>query len=358
MAAVQPALFEPRTATPEQWARYHAFRRRRHEESAPDLPFDSDRLHEIDRRRDDPQTITQVLVTDDGREMIAAGRLFIPRPGSPGFESNRGILSFDLYVLKAHRRQGVARSYLRPLAEIARGHGCRVIGSESDEPGGNDALRALGMEKKAAERYSRLDLGRVDWALVRRWSLDGGRRNPDRNLQRHLNLPPRAAWPEYARAMTELFNTVPWEDAEHGDVVITPETLAEQAERLSLGGGRVISFVVREADGRLTGITEMALWEEQPEHARQWLTAVHQSVQGNGIGRWIKAEMLLHLRHNHPRVRWVLTGNASSNAPMLKINTELGFETYKVATTYQMPFAEFEKAVSAAEYHDLETGLA
>jgi GNAT superfamily N-acetyltransferase len=144
--------------------------------------------------------------------------------------------------------------------------------------------------------------------------------------------------------MTELFNTIPWEDAEHGDVVFTPEVLAEMAERLAAGDGQVLSFIVREPDRRISGVTEMALWEEHPEHAWQWLTAVHTSAQGNGIGRWIKAEMLLHLRETRPRVRWILTSNASSNAAMLKINTELGFETHKVVTTYQMPFAEFARA--------------
>ena len=106
----------------------------------------------------------------------------------------------------------------------------------------------------------------------------------------------------------------------------------------------MLSLIVLEADGRITGVTEMAMWAEQPEHAWQWLTAVHRSVQGNGIGRWIKAAMLIHLRDNYPRVRWIYTGNAASNASMLKINTDLGFRAYRTTSNYQMPMGDFEAA--------------
>jgi mycothiol synthase len=159
------------------------------------------------------------------------------------------------------------------------------------------------------------------------------------------NWPPREEWPEYTRVISELFNSIPFDDEEHGEIAITPAKLAELTRVMAATNGRVLSLVVREAEGRITGLTEMAMWEEQVGYAWQWLTAVHRSVQGNGIGRWLKAAMLIHIREHHPLVRWVLTGNAASNAPMLKINTELGFRTYRTTSGYQMPMADFAAAV-------------
>jgi mycothiol synthase len=269
-----------------------------------------------------------------------------PRPSAAGYESNRGILWFELYVLKAHRGRGIARGYLPALLELAATNEGKVIGVTVEDPDGEATARAFGFAKKSEERYSRLDLQEVDWPEVARWAEDGPRRSPERSLQLYTNWPPEEEWPEYTRVISDLFNSIPFDDEEHGEIVITPAKLAELTHRMAATDGRVLSLLVREADGRITALTEVAMWEEQVGFAWQWLTAVHRSVQGNRIGRWIKAAMLIHLRQNHPAVRWVLTSNAASNAPMLKINTELGFRPYRMTSNFQMPMADFAAAVA------------
>jgi len=340
-----PIQFEPLSASGEQWALYHAFRRRRHGESRPHDPVDSDRLARVELERQHPEEVAQRLFTTDGGEASAMATIWSPRPGAASFASNRGILWFDLYVLKSHRRRGVARSYLPGLLELAQRHEGRVIGLVAEDEDGHAAARAFGFEKKSDERYSRLDLAGLDWAMVEEWARDGARRSPDRSLELYTNWPPREEWPEYSRVITELFNTIPFEDEEHGDLMITPEKLADLSRLMAATDGRVLSLVVREADSGISALTEMALWDEQPEHAWQWLTAVHRSVQGNRIGRWIKAAMLLHIRENFPAVRLIMTSNAGSNVPMLKINEELGFQAYRWTSGYQMAMADFAAAV-------------
>jgi len=340
-----PSRFDPKTASSEEWSRFHAFRRQRHLEARQGEPVDPDRLAEIELKRDHPQDKTDVLWTDDGSAVSSVATFWSPRPGAEAYESNRGILWFDLYVLKAYRGRGIARTYLPALLELAVKNDGKVIGLTGEDSDGHDAAVAFGFVKKSEERYSRLDLEEVDWREVERWMEDGPRRSPDRSLQLYTNWPPEEEWPEYSRVISELFNSIPFDDEEHGEIAITPAKLAELTHRMAATDGRVLSLVVREADGRITAVTEMAMWEEQAEYAWQWLTAVHRSVQGNRIGRWIKAAMLVHIRKNHPRVRWVLTGNATSNAAMLKINRELGFRPYRTTSAYQMPMAGFATAV-------------
>ena len=68
----------------------------------------------------------------------------------------------------------------------------------------------------------------------------------------------------------------------------------------------------------------------------QQFTGVLPSARGRGLGKWIKAAMLTHIRDVYPDVRWVSTGNAGSNAPMLAINKKLGFKQFRVGSEYQM----------------------
>jgi GNAT superfamily N-acetyltransferase len=58
--------------------------------------------------------------------------------------------------------------------------------------------------------------------------------------------------------------------------------------------------------------------------------------RNHGLGRWLKAAMLAKVLHERPQVQFVRTGNANSNAPMLKINAALGFKPYLAQSIWQV----------------------
>ena len=57
----------------------------------------------------------------------------------------------------------------------------------------------------------------------------------------------------------------------------------------------------------------------------------------------LKAAMIDKIRRDRPQVRRIRTDNAGSNAPMLKINRELGFKLYKSSTVWQVELDKVEE---------------
>jgi GNAT superfamily N-acetyltransferase len=98
----------------------------------------------------------------------------------------------------------------------------------------------------------------------------------------------------------------------------------------------VHTLLTREPDGEISSITDTNWAPYRPTIFEQQFTGVLPSARGRGLGKWIKAAMLLHLRALHPEAEWVSTENAGSNAPMLAINKKLGFRQYRAGTEYQI----------------------
>jgi GNAT superfamily N-acetyltransferase len=74
----------------------------------------------------------------------------------------------------------------------------------------------------------------------------------------------------------------------------------------------------------------------KPGIINQGFTGVRSDARGRGLGKWLKAAMLLHVHELYPRVEVVSTDNAGSNAPMLGINKKMGFKEYRAGAEYQI----------------------
>ena len=70
--------------------------------------------------------------------------------------------------------------------------------------------------------------------------------------------------------------------------------------------------------------------------------------RNHGLGRWLKAAMLAKVARERPLVRWVRTDNATTNAPMLKINEELGFRPYRGESVWQVDLEQVRAYLAQA----------
>ncbi len=78
----------------------------------------------------------------------------------------------------------------------------------------------------------------------------------------------------------------------------------------------------------------------------QGFTGVRADARGRGLGKWLKAAMLLHVREIYPGLQTVVTGNASSNGPMLAINKKMGFKEHRAGNEYQITLERLREAIS------------
>ena len=333
---LRPTPVDPKTAEPAFWNRFHAMRRVRQNESRPEDPLVPDDLEEQQIKRDDPFHIRQRYEVAREGKMLSWLYCESIKPGTPEYESNRQFLEVDIFVDPQHRRQRIATSWLPLVAQLMDRQGCTVLTLYSELESGHQFLKWIGAEPKLTEIENRLKLADVDWAMVKRWAAEGPKRSPQTKLEVYDGDIPESLWEEFAPQYSGLINTIPFEGLDHGEIKITPDMMREWYTRMAMRGDVQHTVVAREPDGSLSGITDVLWFPYRRTIIHQQLTGVHPKARGRGLGKWIKAAMLLHIREIYPDAEWIATENAGSNEPMLAINHRLGFKQQRVGTAYQM----------------------
>jgi RimJ/RimL family protein N-acetyltransferase len=112
---------------------------------------------------------------------------------------------------------------------------------------------------------------------------------------------------------------------------------AQMAER---GGAHLMVLLM---DGQTIAAMTEASWNSRaPDRAWQAFTGVAQPWRRKGLAKAVKARTLQLLQEHYPDVKMVETRNASVNAPMLAVNSNLGFRTVQQDRMYQVPLAFLE----------------
>lgn len=132
-------------------------------------------------------------------------------------------------------------------------------------------------------------------------------------------------WIEDAAALQVAMSTdIPTGTADLRPELVDAERVRSEDRRRREGGLDELVTAV-EHNGRLVAFTRVIHDPSRPEIADQWDTLVVGAHRGNGLGLLIKTASHATLRATWPRIRRLITGNASENSWMLAINRRLGY---------------------------------
>ncbi len=295
----------------------------------PPIPFE-ERL--IGWRNPSPKGQFYTFVVSKGAEIVGAAGVGWEKED----ENNPHLGGFDVDVSPSHRRQGIGRALLQSVLEVSRDAGKTKLftGTADRVPAGHAFAEwigaKLGLEEhtnqllftelnrdfmEASIREAPSDLFEIGW-------YEG--EYPEADLEAICNL-------------FEVMNTAPRGDLEFNDWKVKPEDLRIESEQMQKRGIQWWMLYAKErSSGRFAGYTQTGFHPNRPHVVNQWGTGVIPEYRGHNIGAWLKSVMIERILNERPTVDRIRTGNADSNAPMLRINHTLGFKPFMARADWQL----------------------
>ncbi len=328
--------FVPTETSDELWTNFFEFNDAMHYETSPD-PDDPPMAHQVSRRfMEDPSPYREPhrwLAFNNVGKVIAYCQVNFVTEKAPNYEATKHTCDVVLKVSKSHRRQGLGSKLLGMATTIAMKKNCTSLHTFTSHETGKVFLGALEGEVAIEAAENRLKMAEVDWDMIEAWDKEGPERAPDVKLETFEDVPEEYIEP-YCEIYTDLMNQQPLGELDFEEKT-TPEKRRVQEKETRDKGCQWFTRITREANGDISGTTEIFYIPEEPHKMHQMLTGVNEKYRGKGLGKWLKANMLLHIRDQYPEVKTIVTGNADSNAPMLSINERMGFKRYLGETVYK-----------------------
>jgi mycothiol synthase len=239
-------------------------------------------------------------------------------------------------VRRNHRRNGVGRAlFLEGLDALESEGRSKLIVDIPDGSFGESVAERLGLKRVFREKINQLLVSDIDWTLMESWIDSAAERAQAYELVFWQPPFPEDQLEDWCR-ICDVMNTAPIDDFDLEETVMTPEKWRSIEANLDARGYVIRSAIaVHEPTGRFAGLTTLMAQRHRPELAQQDDTVVDPEHRGKGLGRLLKASMARRFLAEFPDVTRINTGNAGSNAPMLRINEEMGFKTILDISAWQ-----------------------
>ncbi|MFW9852560.1 MAG: GNAT family N-acetyltransferase [Candidatus Thorarchaeota archaeon] len=261
----------------------------------------------------------------------------------PNYEEDKTIGTFYVYVLNEFRRKGIGKEILKVVTARAEKMNLTILQSPASLQSGQEFYKHFNGFVALENSENRLYLSDVDWKLMESWKKQGSilSKKESVTLQSFERVPEKMI-KEFVEIYSETINQQPFGELE-GRFKVTIESRRRDEEHNKKQEYIWYTITTVEKSGRISGLTEILYNLETPFRVEQLLTGVKEEFRGRGLGKWLKAEMILHIKEHFPQVEFISTGNFDTNAPMLSINNRMGFKSHISYKNYKFKLNELKK---------------
>ena len=248
------------------------------------------------------------------------------------------MLQFVINILPEFRKQGLGKAFLSRIVNIAEkeNRSLLITSTMARIPAGEACMQRIGAERGLEGHTNQLTIANLDPNLVHQWQ----KRASERGADFEIGLWEGSYPEEDIETIVELYDLInqqPFGDLDIENFTMTADHIRQDEKDLFACGYERWTFYAREKQtGKFAGYTEVFWNPNRPGIIGQGITGVFPQYRNKGLGRWLKAEMLDKILKERSQAKFVRTGNADMNVPMMKINTELGFKPYIANCIWQV----------------------
>jgi GNAT superfamily N-acetyltransferase len=227
---------------------------------------------------------------DGKEEVIGKSEIAFVTQEDVDCEEYGHIAVISLAVDERFRRRGLGTELFGLLVEKAVEEGrVRTLETFSFQESGWRFCAEYGGKVALEAAQNRLRLAEVDWAMMEEWRCEGAKCNEERRTRlRSFEVVPEEMLEEFVDLYNEIVDEVPLGELEMRERV-TPASRREAEARMGRGWYTKVS---QEADGSLSGLTEVVHDSVMPYRVEQELTGVRDEHRGRGLGKWLKSAAL------------------------------------------------------------------
>jgi GNAT superfamily N-acetyltransferase len=267
-------------------------------------------------------------------------------------------LSVSAYILPEYRKIGYLKMSLAKLQEeipdyitIIGTHSIlELIGEVPQHNSLNQLYEKIGGKAVYNERISASDLTEFNLDKVKniaRELSEKAKENgytflfiEDYSYKNH----PELNYEQFLQAVASIWNDMPVEEASWEEEPISDEIYSAIIQSVKYLDGNLWQIIaIDQSSGLTAGLTDIYYYKDRPGRIMQGDTGVTRDHRGKGLGRTLKYMMLERILTDErtKEAKLWITGNASSNQHMLKINEELNYEGYYQEKFFEIPIDSY-----------------
>ncbi|MHA2363388.1 MAG: hypothetical protein ACXAC7_05485 [Candidatus Hodarchaeales archaeon] len=275
-----------------------------------------------------------------------AGRMVTYLP----LEDNTHMVWMSMYIVPEMRGKGLELEFLKEAYKIGRKENRTILSSGTEHKEINEFWENLGAKSGLTERIFRLYVNTVEKEKITETLAEVEKKTPEIDLLFYKNDIPEDIIESVAELQTSvgkvLYDNLKLQEQEITEWIITPDRIKDNlSKNKEQNHSYWILIALDKTNNMLVGYTEIWRQDYLDLVINQEMTGVITGYHSKGIAKRLKYQMLIYILEI-TGVKFIQTGNANINAPILHINKQMGYKLFREGYDWRISLDEIEKKIN------------